>query len=85
MAKTINEKIESLKRSISVQIFDVSDEMIAEERQSAENWNPILKSWIKRLDDIQNDIGYETKKTRLLSQSKIRSDFERKVLPPEIH
>ena len=29
---------------------------------------------------------YETKKkTRLLSQQKIRSDFERKVLSPEIH
>lgn len=52
-------KIGELKNRINSQIILPSGDMDEEEKLTADIWNPILRAWLKELEEIENGLQKE--------------------------
>ena len=52
-------KIGELKTRINSQLILPSTDMTEEEKLTADVWNPILRSWLKELEEIENGLQKE--------------------------
>jgi hypothetical protein len=52
--KVIIENLEELENRIRAQMIKVTPQTTEEEKRNIEIWNPILNSWLLKIDSIKN-------------------------------